>query len=119
MTGQTDQRAAVTARLAGLPLSFPRLAEVGGDHERGDIAYGTRVGGGAHRATVQTGPFACVKAEATQEQTKRNPPGDEDTSSCEGGCEKLKLSGNICERLTSHQERKGGDCLDRYFQGTT
>lgn len=50
MTGQTDQRAAVTARLAGLPLSFPLLAEFGGDHERGDLAYGTRVGGGG---TVQ------------------------------------------------------------------
>lgn len=46
MTGQTDQRAAVTARLAGLPLSFPRLAELGGDHERGDLTHGTRVGGG-------------------------------------------------------------------------
>lgn len=52
MTGQTDQRAAVPARLAGLPLSFPRLAEVGGDHERGDLAYGTRVGRGGGE-TVQ------------------------------------------------------------------
>lgn len=74
MTGQTDQRAAVPARLAGLPLSFPRLAEVGGDHERGDLAYGTRVGwgGGGDRATLRTGPFACMKAKPHKNRPRGN-----------------------------------------------
>lgn len=74
--------------------------------------------GGGGRATLRTGPFACGKAEVTQEQTKRNRPGDENTSSCEGSCEKVKLLGKFCERLTSHEERKGGECIDHYFQWT-
>lgn len=45
MTGQTDRCAAVIARLAGPRLSFPRLAEVGGDREKGDQACETGVGG--------------------------------------------------------------------------
>lgn len=120
MTGQTDQHAAVIAQLAGPRLSFPRLAEVVGDHESGDLAYETRVGGvGGDGATHWTGPFACVKTEATQEQTKRNLPGDEHTLFWEGSCESLNPLGNICERLTTQQERKGGDCPDCYFQEAT
>lgn len=51
----------------------------GGNHERGDLAYGTGVGGGGDCATLRTGPFTCDKAEATQEKTKRNWPGPKHT----------------------------------------
>lgn len=107
MTGQDGSACSdsCTARWAATVIFLTGRVR-GGDHDRGDLAYGTRVGLGGDGATLRTGPFACVKAETTQEQTKRNQPGNEHTSSREGSCEKLKLLGNTCERFRRHQERK-------------
>lgn len=70
MTGQTDQHAAVTARLAGPRLSFPRVAEVAGDHESGDLAYQTS-GWGEGGAVQLTGQDLLF---ALKQKPHRNRP---------------------------------------------
>lgn len=67
-SAQTNRCAAVIVRLSGLCLSFPPLTEtlagVGGDHEPGGLAHGTRSRGGRLCATCWTGLDAGIQTEA-------------------------------------------------------
>lgn len=57
--------------LAGPRLSFPRLAEVAGDHESSDLAYETRVGGVGGGTVQLTGQDLLL---ALKQKPHRNRP---------------------------------------------